>query len=229
MIGLKVHRNRGSKTIHLSQGPYIRKVLARFGMNSANPTHTPLSTNENLTKTEDVPTLCNDEPYAELVGSLMYAAVGSRPDLTHTASALSQFTTRYERRHWMAAKRTLRYLVGTIDLGINYESNDASLTGYSDTDFANNELDRRSLTGYVFKIGNAAVTWNTRKQPTVALSTMEAEYMAVAAATREAIWLRQLVSELGIDTVGPTPIHVDNRAAIELTKDSKFHARAKHN
>ena len=107
MVGLEVHRNRGSKTIHLSQGLYIRKVLARFGMNSANPTHTPLLTNENLTKMEDLPTLCNDEPYAELVGSLMYAAVGSRPDLTHTVSALSQFTTRYERQHWMAAKRTL--------------------------------------------------------------------------------------------------------------------------
>ena len=128
----------------------------------------------------------------------------------------------------MAAKRTLRYLVGTIDLGINYESNDASLTGYSDADFANNELDRRSLTGYVFKIGNTAITWNTRKQPTVALSTMEAKYMAVTTATHKAIWLRQLVSELGIDTIGPMPIHVDNRAAIKLTKDSKFHAHTKH-
>ena len=89
----------------------------------------------------------------------------------------------------MATKRTLRYLVGTINLGINYESNDASLTGYSDADFANNELDHRSLTGYVFKIGNTAITWNTRKQPTVALLTMEAEYIAVATATRKAIWL----------------------------------------
>ena len=107
MVGLEVHRNRGSKTIHLSQGPYICKVLAHFGMNSANPTHTPLSTNKNLTKTEDLPTPCNDEPYAELIGSLIYAAVGSRPDLTHTVSALSQFTTRYEWQHWLAAKRTL--------------------------------------------------------------------------------------------------------------------------
>ena len=96
MVGLEVHRNRGSKTIHLSQGLYIRKVLTRFGMNSANPIHTLLSTNENLTKMEDLPTLCNNELYAELVGSLMYAAVGSRPDLTHMVSALSQFTTRYE-------------------------------------------------------------------------------------------------------------------------------------
>ena len=93
MVGLKVHRNRGSKTIHLSQGPYIYKVLTHFGMNSVNPTHTPLSTNENLTKMEDIPTLCNDKLYAELIGSLMYAAVGLRPDLTHTVSALSQFTT----------------------------------------------------------------------------------------------------------------------------------------
>ena len=79
--------------------------------------------------------------------------------------------------------------MGTINLAINYESNDASLTGYSDADFANNELDCRSLTGYVFKIGNVAITWNTRKQPTVALSTIEAEYMAIAAVTHEAIWL----------------------------------------
>ena len=128
----------------------------------------------------------------------------------------------------MATKRTLQYLMGTIDLEINYKSNDGSLTGHSDANFANNELDHRSLTDYILKIGNVAVTWNTRKQPTVALSTMEAEYMAVAAATHEAIWLRQLVSELRINTIGPTPIHVDNRAAIKLTKDSKFHTRAKH-
>ena len=93
MVGLKVHRNRRSKTIHLSQEPYICKVLVCFGMNSANPTHIPLLTKENLTKIEDVPSLCNNEPYNELIGSLMYAAVDSRPDLTHTVSALSQFTT----------------------------------------------------------------------------------------------------------------------------------------
>ena len=89
----------------------------------------------------------------------------------------------------MATKRTLQYLVGTTNLGINYKYNDASLTSYSDTDFANNELDCRSLTGYVFKIGNVAITWNTRKQPMIALLTMEAEYMAVTTATHKAIWL----------------------------------------
>ena len=115
-----------------------------------------------------------------------------------------------------------------INLGINYKSNDASLTSYSDANFANNELDRRSLTGYVFKIGNTAITWNTRKQPTVTLLTMEAKYMAVTAVTCKAIWLQQLISEPGIDTVSPTPIHIDNRAAIKLTKDSKFHIHVKH-
>ena len=91
MVGLKVHRNRKSKTIHLLQGPYIHKVLTRFGMNSVNPTHTPLSTNENLMKTEDLPTPYNNELYAELVGSLMYTAVGSRPDLTHSISLKSVY------------------------------------------------------------------------------------------------------------------------------------------
>ena len=128
----------------------------------------------------------------------------------------------------MATKRTLQYLVGTINLGINYESNDASLTGYSDTNFANNELDYRSLTGYVFKIGSVAITWNTRKQPMVVLLTIEAKYIAVTTATCKAIWLQQLVSELEIDTVGPMPIHVDNRTAIKLTKDLKFYTHTKH-
>ena len=118
--------------------------------------------------------------------------------------------------------------MGTINLGINYESNDASLTGYSDANFTNNELDHRSLTGYVFKISNTAITWNTRKQPMVVLSTMEAEYMAVTTVTCKAIWLQQLISELSINTVSPTPIHIDNRVAIELMKDSKFHACTKH-
>ena len=93
MIGLEVHRNRRSKTIHLLQGLYICKVLACFSINLANPIHTLLLINKNLTKTEDVLTLCNNKPYAKLVGSLMYAAVGLRPDLTYTVSALSQFTT----------------------------------------------------------------------------------------------------------------------------------------
>ena len=89
----------------------------------------------------------------------------------------------------MATKRTLQYLVETINLGINYKYNDASLTSYSDADFVNNELDCRSLTGYIFKIGNVAVTWNTRKQPIVMLLTMEAEYIVVAIVTHKAIWL----------------------------------------
>ena len=118
--------------------------------------------------------------------------------------------------------------MGTIDLGINYESNNASLTGYSDADFVNNELDRRFLTSYVFKISNTAITWNTRKQPTVALLTMEAKYMAVTAATHKAIWLQQLISELRINTISLMPIHIDNRVAIKLMKDSKFHTCTKH-
>ena len=128
----------------------------------------------------------------------------------------------------MATKRTLQYLMGTTNLGINYKYNDASLTSYSDADFVNNELDCRSLTGYIFKIGNVAITWNIRKQSMVALLTMEAKYMTVTAVTCKAIWLQQLISELGIDTVSPIPIHIDNKAAIKLTKDSKFHIHAKH-
>ena len=129
-------------------------------MEDTNPVTMPLATMENLTKPDENAELLHDKPYAELIGSLMYTSTATQPDLMHAVSVLSQFTSSYELQHWLATKRVLQYIVGTVNNGIKYKKNYEELTGYSDADFANNEMDRKSLTGFVFLLGKGAITWN---------------------------------------------------------------------
>jgi len=130
----------------------------------------------------------------------------------------------------LAAKRVLRYLKGTLTRGIVYRPPPKGLTGYSDADWAGDISTRRSTTGYVVMLNNGAIAWRSQRQPTVALSTMEAEYMALTEATKELKWVRQLLTELGHneDKNGPTDLYSDNQSAIALAKNPVSHARAKH-
>ena len=132
--------------------------------------------------------------------------------------------------HWAALKRILRYLVGTVSLGLQFDgSQSIELTGFSDADWAGDIDTRRSTTGYVFNIGGAPISWSSRRQQTTALSTMEAEYMALAAAVQEAVWLRRLLGEFGLQKESrATCIQEDNQACIKFAKDPKDHSRAKH-
>jgi hypothetical protein len=128
----------------------------------------------------------------------------------------------------MAVKHVFRYLKGTLDLGITYGPDDQDLIGYSDADWAQSLVDRRSVSGYAFKLAGGIISWSSKKQATVALSTMEAEYIALSHAAKEAIWLRRLLAELGILGDTATTILTDNQAAITFAHDSQFHARSKH-
>ncbi|KAL0291904.1 UNVERIFIED_CONTAM: Retrovirus-related Pol polyprotein from transposon RE2 [Sesamum radiatum] len=128
-----------------------------------------------------------------------------------------------------AAKRILRYLKGTFDYGIFYtSSNDVCLKGYCDSDYAGDVDDRKSTTGFVFYFGENAISWCSRKQPIVTLSTCESEYVATTAGTCHAIWLRRLLSELYFAQDRATKIMVDNKSAIALAKNPVFHDRSKH-
>jgi hypothetical protein len=132
-----------------------------------------------------------------------------------------------------ACKRVLRYLQGTAELGITYSRGSAGgggeiITGYSDSDWAGEPETRRSTTGFVFMISGGAVSWASRLQPTVALSSTEAEYMAACAATQEAVYFRQLLGDLGCGVSGPTVIYVDNQGAIALGENPVRHKRSKH-
>ena len=197
-------------------------------MENSKPCKMPMDPNIRLTKTPEEES--HDIPeYGAAIGSLMYASIGTRPDITYAVQSLSQFTNNPSPEHWTAVKQVFRYLNGTRDLGIVYRSYaKISLEGYTDADWGSIPIDRKSISGYTFLIGEGPITWASKKQRTVALSTMEAEYMAASLATREAAWLQALLKELGFELNGPTSLNTDNQSAIQFAKNSGFHARSKH-
>ena len=169
--------------------------------------------------------------YMSLVGSLLYAAMVTRPDIAFAVQALGRHLQSSSDAHWTAGKRILRYLKGTKDMSLLYgesKHGEVTLKGFADADWATDKDTRRSVTGYVFEVGGAAVTWNSKLQPTVALSTSEAEYMAASAATQEAIHLRRLLGDLGFPQEGPTVILEDNMGCICMSENPVMHRRTKH-
>jgi hypothetical protein len=166
--------------------------------------------------------------YRQMVGSLNYLTT-TRPDISYSVSVLSQFMVKPHESHLNATKAVLRYLKGTLDYGIKYnDASDVELTGYSDSDWADNLDDRRLTTGYAFNIGSGVVSWSSKKKPTVSLSSTEAEYKALCAETCEAVWLRRLLQDVGEERKEPTMIRYDNQSSINIAKNPIFHARTKH-
>ncbi|KAL9274475.1 Retrovirus-related Pol polyprotein from transposon TNT 1-94-like protein, partial [Drosera capensis] len=188
ILGMSISRNRSEGSLILSQEKYIGKVLERFSMHDAKATCTPLGAHFNLTKKQS-PKTDKDKaemarvPYTSAVGSLIYAMVCTRPDIAHAGSCLiqgviSRFMSNPGRKHWEAVKWLLRYLKGTSKTSLRFSKNNVVLEGYSDADLGGCSDTRKSTTGFVFTVGGTAVSWMSRLQKSVALSTTEAEYMA---------------------------------------------------
>lgn len=234
ILGMNVTRDRKKGIISIDQSSYIAEILERFGMENSHPVSSPLDTNVTMSKAmcpaNDVEKgAMFDIPYQEAVGSLMYAAQVSRPDICFALSVVSRFNHNPGKAHWQAVKRIFRYLRGTIGAKLTYtRDGNGQLTGYCDADFAGDEDERKSTTGYVFLLNGGAITWNSRKQPTVALSTTEAEYMSLTAAVQESEWLRQFNNEVFGTKMTPIPIYCDNRSALALAATDMYHARTKH-
>ena len=160
----------------------------------------------------------------------MYAMLGTRPDIAYAVSVVSRFAANPTDHHYAAVKRILRYLKGTIDYQLTFSGDLNNLKGYTDSDWAGDTDTRRSTSGYVFNIGSGALSWSSKRQATVALSSCEAEFFGQTQAAKEAIWLRNLLSELKpTDNVPKTVVlYGDNQGAIALSKDPVFHPRTKH-
>jgi hypothetical protein len=205
---------------------YINELLKRFGMFDSKPVCAPLDPGVKLLKSEEPP----DEnlPYRELVGALTYLPTATRPDISFAVSYLGQFNNCYGKPHWTAAKRVLRYLKGTTKLGLTFFKKSQFLEGFVDADWGNCPNDRKSFTGYVFMLGGGPVSWDARKQKTVALSSTEAEYMGLAEATKEASYLRSFLIELGLDHLSSVVVYEDNLGALKLAANPTFHNRSKH-
>ena len=168
-----------------------------------------------------------DKPYRELIGSLMYAMTGTRPDIAFAVVSLSRFNEAPKLAHWRAAKRVLAYLANTVDLGLIFEGNN-SISGFSDADFGGCIESRKSVSGLLVMSGTAPVIWKSTKQTTVAESTTEAEFVACSLFSREIMWVRSFMSELGKPIAGPVTMFVDNKSTINLVQNQQVHSKIKH-
>uniref|UniRef100_A0A2N9IUP8 CCHC-type domain-containing protein n=1 Tax=Fagus sylvatica TaxID=28930 RepID=A0A2N9IUP8_FAGSY len=234
ILGMEIYRDRGARKLWLSQKNYIRKVLEKFSMLNAKPVSTPLANHFRLSgsqcpKNEEEIENMSKVPYASAVGCLMYAMVCTRPDLAHAVSTVSRYMANPGREHWNAVKWIFRYLKGTAEHEILFSRQPGtnSVVGYVDADYAGEVDDRRSTTGYMFTLSGGPICWKSTLQSIVAMSTTEAEYMAVAEAAKEALWLKGLVKELGLNQ-GGVQMHCDSQSAIYLAKNQVYHARTKH-
>src|SRR5579871_6230729 len=202
-LGIHIIQNRKTRMIFINQSNYISKILTRFNIQDCKPVKTLLKPNIKISKLTE-PEPYNFQYYQKAIGNLMYAMLRTRPDIAYTVSVISQFHLNPNQTYWNILKRTFRYLKETIELGILYGNmNELKLEGFSDSDWGGNINSRKSTSGYIFKLGNRVVSWSSVLQQTTALSTMEAEYIAVTHSAKEAIWIQQLLKQLkqNFDTI----------------------------
>jgi hypothetical protein len=230
-LGIRITKD-DTGSIFMDQSKAVLDLLNRFNMESANPTQFPIHDKIQLMPIKD-PQHLTDQPFRPLNGSLMYIMVCTRPDLTVPISLLGQFMANPGSQHWNVAKRVVRYLKGTIDLSLAFQpcpdfqpSN--MISAYSDSDWGKDPTDRKSFSGYVLFVGSALISWKCRKQSAVALSTAEAEYMALSLIATEVIWMRSLLSEIGFTQQGPSTIYCDNKAAIHMAINDVIGPKSKH-
>lgn len=234
-LGMEIEQNQASSEVSMRQTKFLKSILSKFGMEDCKPVKTPQDPGLKLTKNM-CEGGCNHEdsmksvPYRNAVGCLMYLMVATRPDLAAAVGVLSQFASDPCPTHWQALKRVLRYLQATPTHGITFSVNSRSdLVGYSDADWAGDIESRRSTSGYAFMLNGGCISWRSKRQRSVALSSTEAEYMALSEATQEAVWLKNFLCELGEHTSeDAVKIYEDNQGSIALAKNPEFHKRTKH-
>lgn len=233
-VGFEIERDKNNKMIKIHQQSYIEKIIRKFGMEDAKIASVPVDPNTKLSSKmcptdEKEKEEMRQRPYNELLGSLQFAVNMTRPDIAFGVNLLSRFKENPSILHWKAAKQILRYLKGTIDHGIFYKGSkrDTTLLGYSDADWAGDQDDRKSTSGYVLMLNGGPVAWMSKKQNVNALSTLESEYIAAAAAVQEIIWMRELIHFINGDEEMAVLL-CDNQGTIKYSENSQFHRRTKH-
>ena len=232
LLSIKVTWDCENRTITLSQQSYVDSIFAHFNFSDAKPLLIPMDPNVTFSKdqcllTPDNITRMHHIPYREAIGSLMYASIGTRPDISFAVSTLSQFLDNPGPVHWEAVKCVFQYLLGTKNWGLTFGGGKEGLEGYMDVDGALQEH-RHAISGYAFIIDGGAISWSSRKQELVTLSTTEAEYVASTHAAKEAIWLHNFIGEVFAPLTSPTTLHCNNQSAIAIATYGNFHAQTKH-
>lgn len=224
-LGIEVsYTNKG---IVLTQHKYTKDLLAASGIQNLKKTVTPLPLNLKLRADEG--TLVSDpSTYRTLIGKLNFLS-NTRPDLAYTIQHLSQYMQQPQSTHWDALVHTLHYVNSTCGQGIVLQGNNKlTLQAFSDSDWGACCDSRRSVSGFVLLLGNSPIRWKSKKQPTIARSSSEAEYRAIANAASEVTWVVRLLQEFGLSDLKPVTLHCDNISAIHIAKNPVFHERTKH-
>lgn len=221
-LGMEIEKNADG--ISIGQRCYAERVLEKYRMESSHPVSTPCNYLPNY-----VLPLKEKFPYREAVGSLMYLAVMTRPDISYAVGVASRDLEEPTSEIVLWVKRILRYLRGTTGMKLQFASNSTKLylNGYCDADYAGCTETRRSTSGYVFQLGAVSISWRSERQRIVATSTTEAEFIAAAEAVKELIWLRRLLREVLGSSINAT-LHIDNQGAMKLIENPVHHKRTKH-
>ncbi len=232
LLGIKITHNQESCTISLSQTTYINTILSCFSLSNAKPVATPIVPGADFRKSNapsdnTEATHMKKTPYREAIGSLMYAAVTTCPDITFAISTLLQFLENPGKVHWEAIKRVFRYLASTKTHALTYGNERHDLVRFTDADGASQEH-HHAISGFTFLINGAAVLWASRKQELITLSTTEAKYVTATHVAKECIWLCRLTEPLFGPASTPTTLYCDNQAALHLATEDNYHVRTKH-
>lgn len=233
ILGMEITRDRARGKLTLSQEGYILKVLGNYGMEQAKAVGTPLGAHFELRAATEIEIREQAEamrkiPYQSAVGSLMYSMICTRPDLAFAVGLVCRYMSNPIKMHWQAVKWILRYLKGSTKTRIVFRNDgEFVVRGYCDADYAGDADRRRSTTGMVFTIGGNPVSWKSSLQKVVALSSTESEYIALSETSREAVWLRGFMVELGFEQ-GAVKIYCDSQSAMALAKNAVCHERTKH-
>lgn len=227
-LGIQIEFDKMDKSVCIHQRAYVDRLLAKFAMVECNPSDTPAEPKQDMLRNTGAQAMV---PYRNLLGGLMYLATATRPDISFIVGRLCQHLENPSEMHWQAAKRVLRYLKGTPQLGLRYSGSTEQMNKlcvYTDADFAMCADTRKSTTGVVAMLNGAPAVWFSRKQTFVADSTTVAEYAALFDGAKEAIWCRRLLEEIGAKQQQPTPVFIDNASALKLVLNPVFHQRTKH-
>jgi hypothetical protein len=242
-LGICITRDRTRRKLWLSQKSYCVELLRVWNMSNCTTTNTPMVVKPYLLPPSQtsLPDIKDDDIkplFQKLVGSLIYLAVSTRPDISYAAMALGQFNANPTRGHLIAGKRVLRYIAGTLDLSLEFNFDGgvvpATIGGFirncavSDADWASDESDRKSISGYCFYFFNSLVSWSAVKQKTISLSSTEAEYYSMTHALKEALWIRLFLSLLSFPIPRPFPLLSDNQSACAIANTSSITSRSKH-
>ena len=236
ILGIKIYRDRSRRLIGLSQSTYIDKVLKKFNMQDSKKGFIPMQHGLALSKAQCPSSSSELErmsriPYASAIGSIMYAMICTRPDVSYALSMTSRYQSNPGNDHWTAVKNILKYLRRTKEMFLVYGgAEELSVKGYTDASFQTDRDDSCSQSGFVFLLNGGAVSWRSSKQSTVADSTTEAEYIAVNEAAKEAVWMKKFIGDLGVvpSIQDPIKIFCDNEGAVILAKEPRSHKRTRH-